>query len=150
MLTICMQGMNAPDHANMVDNVWAMPDLSDYEESPRHGIVESMVNRECTMACRAYDIAVDMVRQLDSQSVDSDGEPIESTQARYNRYQHSNLDEVSEPAYWHEVNYTDGHEHQTEDSILLTDGEAELKPEEHGMDDSETFEEKKDRYLGEA
>ena len=48
---------------------------TDDEYSPRYMVAEDVVIRECQQAVHAFDIAPDMVRRMEVQEADSDGEP---------------------------------------------------------------------------
>ena len=48
---------------------------TDDECSPRYMVAEDLVIRECQQAVHAFDIAPDMVRRMEVQETDSDGEP---------------------------------------------------------------------------
>ena len=80
-----------------------MTDLTIDEFSPRNAYTEAQVIRECDQCAQAFDIAANMVLQMEAEERDSDGEPVESNEGRYYRYAISNLSEVSDPGFWYEA-----------------------------------------------
>ena len=136
MLKLCMEGLSPEDRDNMMDNVRSMTDLTDDEYSPRYMCSEETMMRECEQGVRAFDIAADMVRRMEEE--DEHGEVVETGEGRYDRYMRSDLDEVSDPAYWHEIRAEPESEHS---------GDQEQGESEEAASDPETFEEKKHRYM---
>ena len=126
-----MEGLSAEDRENMIDNVRSMTDLTDDEYSPRYMCSEETVMRECEQGVRAFDIAADMVRRMEEEA--ENGEVVETEEGRYDRYMRSELDDVSDPGYWHDIRAEPESEHSGESDEMASD--------------PETFEEKKHRYM---
>ena len=76
-----------------------------YEKQSSHVFkeTEAQVIIECDQCVQAFDIASNMVLQLEAEEPDSDGEPVESNEGRYYRYANSDLSENSDPGFWYEV-----------------------------------------------
>ena len=138
MLKLCMEGLSPEDRENMIDNVRSMTDLTDDEYSPRYMCSEETVMRECEQGVRAFDIAAEMVRRMEEEA--ENGEVIETEEGRYDRYMRSELDDVSDPGYWHDIRAEPEDEHSGDREHGESD-EMASDPET-----TETFEEKKHRY----
>ena len=138
MLKLCLEGLSPEDRENMIDNVRSMTDLTDDEYSPRYMCSEETVMRECEQGVRAFDIAAEMVRRMEEEA--ENGEVIETEEGRYDRYMRSELDDVSDPGYWHDIRAEPEDEHSGDREHGESD-EMASDPET-----TETFEEKKHRY----
>ena len=131
MLKLCMEGLSPEDRENMIDYVWSMTGLTDDDYSPRYMCSEETVMRECEQGVRAFDIAAEMVRRMEEEA--ENGEVVETEEGRYDRYMRSELDDVSDPGYWHDIRAEPESEHSGESDEMASD--------------PETFEEKKHRYM---
>ena len=138
MLKLCLEGLSPEDRENMIDNVRSMTDLTDDEYSPRYMCSEETVMCECEQGVRAFDIAAEMVRRMEEEA--ENGEVIETEEGRYDRYMRSELDDVSDPGYWHDIRAEPEDEHSGDREHGESD-EMASDPET-----TETFEEKKHRY----
>ena len=59
--------------------------------------------QECEQGVRAFDIAAEMVRRMEEKAEKWRGC---RNRRRYDRYMRSDLDEVSDPGYWHDIRAT--------------------------------------------
>eukprot|EP00435_Cladocopium_sp_Y103_P053846 s3048_g17.t1 len=124
MLRDCGRGLGYDDRfANMVDNVIAMEDLTDDEQSPTHVMSEQQV-LDLTLQCQqAFELALQSdIRQRSAEASgeasssadaerlergDADSERSENDAERLDWYMRDGLDEVSDHEYWHELHYGD-------------------------------------------
>ena len=109
MLHVCLAGMNATQTQTMRDNLTAMSDLSDDENSPRHQVPENQFLVQVQQAYQAYEIGLSRVRrgiriqpESPNQSFEDEGQ-----EEMYDRYAHSNLSDVSQPDLWMEIHNQD-------------------------------------------
>lgn len=87
---------------------------------------QNVVIRECQQAGQAFDIAAEMVRHMESHEIDSNGETIATEETRYHRYQNAELDDVSDPGYWHETREMDGDENHPDGNDQSSDEKMKL------------------------
>eukprot|EP00435_Cladocopium_sp_Y103_P009035 s4349_g2.t1 len=116
MIHMCIRGMTSAETEQMKENLLAMTDLTDDEESPRFGMRDEQVHTECQQAIQAYDFGIDLLRLEQDEGAQNDGDgenenigesmeesgesEVEPEGAKRYRYIMAN---VSEPDYWYEV-----------------------------------------------
>eukprot|EP00435_Cladocopium_sp_Y103_P033238 s948_g8.t1 len=121
MMHKCMRGLIGPEKQQMKENLLAMTDLTDDEESPRFGMRDEQVHTECLQAVQAYDVGIDLLRlerdagtqnagddenedEHTGESMRESGESeAESEGAKWYRYIMANVEDVSEPDLWEEI-----------------------------------------------
>ena len=77
-----------------------------------------------------------MVRRMEEEA--ENGEVVETEEGRYDRYMRSELDDVSDPGYWHDIRAEPESEHS---------GDREQEESDEMAPHPETFEEKKHRHM---
>ena len=121
MLKLCARGLSEEESRNMADNLASLTDLTDDEFSPRAQLTEQMVVQQCNQGAAAFGIAARQVRHMQEAEMDRNGEPVESAEGRFARYQRATESEVSDPAYWHEV-----HGHRDSESDVEVEVEVDV------------------------
>ena len=109
MLHVCLAGMNESQTQTMRDNLIAMNDLSDDENSPRHQVPESQFLLQVQQTYQAYVIAASRIRRAVAMQPNAFGENLEDEgeEEMFERYAHSNLSDVSQPDLWMEIHNQD-------------------------------------------
>ena len=140
MLHLCAHGLDAEEHAQMVENITSMTDLTDGEFSPQNSYTEEQIITQCDQCSQAFELAMVEIRRMEAE--DSDGETMETAEGRYYRYINSSVSEVSDPGYWYDVH---GHaEGEESEPIECSDCEDEQDGDEPQFD--EDWESRKHRY----
>ena len=113
----CFEGMSESESQNMLDNVVAMTDLTDDENSPRHQMAMDEKETEIFQAFQAYQVGLDLVRRIrdaenqQSENAEANGTTAnaemnsessgsENLPAQLRRYLHIPLEEASDPELW--------------------------------------------------
>eukprot|EP00435_Cladocopium_sp_Y103_P050970 s3945_g15.t1 len=126
MIRECSRGLDYDDRfANMTENVIAMHDLTDDEESPTHSMTEQQVldltleyqqtfemalvaaNRERFAQSQAAANTSEQAAHMEEEEGDAETERSETDAERLDRYMRDGLDEVSDHEYWHELHHGD-------------------------------------------
>ena len=122
--------MSDSESQNMMDNVVAMTDLTDDENSPRHQMSMDERETEIFQAFQAYQVGLDLVsrirnaedRQNESANADgtttnaemnSESSGSENLPEQLRRYLHIPLEEASDPELWMEIHHG-GDENESE------------------------------------
>ena len=110
MLRVCLAGMDGSETQTMRDNLSAMCDLSDDENSPRYRTTEEDFLTYVQQAYQAYQIGrgvAERVRRDNAENVEQTDEAStegeETNEERYWRYVNSSLSDVSQPDLWMEI-----------------------------------------------
>ena len=121
MVHLVMDNPNPAVHLHMKDSLIAMYDLSEDEQSPRHGFSESQVLNDIGEAHVAYSVAMGLFGHLrpnrqhgepnetgeqNEQNENEESEDMEDgEEQRYHRYLQSSLSEVSDPDEWMQLHH---------------------------------------------
>ena len=90
MLHVCLARMNATQRQTMRENLTAMSDLSDDENSPRHQVPENQFLVQVQQTHQAYEIGLSRVRRGIRIQPDSPNQSFEDEEEDVDRYAHSN------------------------------------------------------------
>ena len=141
----CFEGMSESESQNMLDNVVAMTDLTDDENSPRHQMAMDEKETEIFQAFQAYQVGLDLVRRIrdaenqQSENAEANGTTAnaemnskssgsENLPAQLRRYLHIPLEEASDPELWMEIRHGgDENSNRSADDELSNQNESETE-----------------------
>ena len=123
MTRMCMDGKTYDQSQNLKESLLAITDLSDDETSPRFNMTEERVKTDIAQAFQAYQVGMNLFGHLlqPQRRAGSDGNSEASEEEieeqRHQRYLHSSMSEVSDPAEWMEIHHQDNmsEDHETDE-----------------------------------